>query len=71
MKNKHESNALCPRCGQHYQGFPALSRVDNKTHICPDCSTREALESINVEPAEQEAILRIIHQRMAHISLEK
>ncbi len=71
MKNKTELKARCPRCGQHYRGFPALSRVDNKTHICSDCGTREALESINVEPAEQEAILRIIHQRMAHISLEK
>lgn len=64
-KNKPEFSALCPRCGQSYRGIPALSRVDNKTQICPDCGTREALESINVGTVEQEEILRIIHRRMA------
>lgn len=37
---------ICPKCGNHYIGFPALSRVDNKTKICPDCGTTEAMESI-------------------------
>lgn len=35
----------CPKCGHTYQGYPALSRVDNRTEICPDCGIREALEN--------------------------
>ena len=35
----------CPLCHRSYQeGFHALSRRDNETHICPDCGTREAME---------------------------
>ncbi len=55
---------ICPRCGKAYHGLPALSRADNKTLICPDCGTREALESIGVKPSEQEEILETIHRTM-------
>mgnify|MGYP002867597567 CR=1 FL=1 len=58
--------AICPKCGQEYGGYPALSRVDNKTNICPDCGTREALESIGVGSEEQEKILAIIHGRISN-----
>jgi len=35
----------CPRCGASYEeDEAALSRRDNKTDICPDCGTVEALE---------------------------
>ncbi|MCM1096916.1 MAG: hypothetical protein NC427_02505 [Ruminococcus flavefaciens] len=54
--------AVCPRCGQAYHGRPAVSRVDNKTRLCPDCGTREALESIGVDVEEQESILVSIHR---------
>ena len=40
--------AVCPICGRAYHGVPALSREDNKTLICPDCGTRQALASIGV-----------------------
>ena len=40
---------ICPICGRPYSGVPALSRTDNKTKICPDCGTRQALESIGVD----------------------
>ena len=33
----------CPICGRQYGEYPALSRVDNKTEICPDCGLDEAL----------------------------
>ena len=33
----------CPRCNSWYDAEPALSRADNKTEICPDCGTREAM----------------------------
>jgi len=42
--SKEESMNVCPRCNQEYTGFPALSRVDNKTEICSDCGTQEALD---------------------------
>jgi hypothetical protein len=34
----------CPMCLKFYTGFPALSRLDNKTSICNDCGLVEALE---------------------------
>lgn len=55
---------ICPKCGKHYHGTPALSREDNETLICPDCGTREALESIGVDSTEQEQILDTIHRCM-------
>lgn len=36
--------AICPKCGREYEGYPALSRVDNKTEICSECGMREALD---------------------------
>lgn len=39
MKNK-----ICPRCGKSYVDYPAISRRDNKTEICPDCGVLEAME---------------------------
>ena len=58
----------CPLCGAQYGGVPALSRKYPNTHICPDCGTREALESIGVSAAEQEKILGIIHGSNIHNS---
>lgn len=34
---------VCPRCGGAMNGYPALSRRDNKTEICSDCGTEEAM----------------------------
>lgn len=53
----------CPRCGAQYGGVPALSRKYPNTQICPDCGTREALESIGVSADEQEKIISIIHNK--------
>ena len=54
--------SACPRCGKAYHEPPALSRLDNETLICPDCGTREAQDSIGVAPAEQDAIIQVIHR---------
>ena len=54
--------SVCPRCGRTYSEHPALSRVDNETLICPDCGTREALESIGISAEEQDSIIRILHK---------
>jgi len=65
MKNENTvALKICPRCHKAYRGVPALSRADGQTLICPDCGTREALDSIGVEPAEQERILDSIHRSM-------
>ena len=53
---------ICPCCGKLYSEPSALSRSDGVTAICPDCDTREALESMGVAAEEQEKILDIIHQ---------
>ena len=34
----------CPKCGKYYIGYPALSRKDNKTNICPKCGVAEAID---------------------------
>ena len=63
MKNDIRINGrICPICGKTYYEPPALSRTDNETLICPDCGTRQALESIGVSAEEQEKILAIIHR---------
>lgn len=62
MKMAEKETRICPLCGMEYQGIPALSRTDNQTLICPDCGTREALESIGVSKEEQEKIVSIIHR---------
>ena len=41
---------ICPVCGKKYSGYPAISRTDNKTLICSECGTKEALTAfINYE----------------------
>lgn len=66
MKIETLRTAICPKCGKEYHGSSALSRMDNTTYICPDCGTREALESIGVDKNEQEEILAIIHSHTEH-----
>lgn len=61
MKTEERVVRACPICGKQYSEHPALSRVDGVTLICPDCGTREALESIGVSKEQQDKILGIIH----------
>ena len=63
MKSDNETGlSTCPLCGALYGGVPALSRKYPNTYICPDCGTREALDSIGVKPDEQEQIIASIHR---------
>lgn len=39
-----EKEKKCPRCGKPMNGFPALSRKDNKTEICSQYGQDEAME---------------------------
>jgi len=61
MKYSRMEKRICPKCGKAYSEPPALSRADNETNICPDCGTREALETIGVGVEEQEKIIAAIH----------
>ena len=45
----------CPHCGKEF-------KETDQILICPDCGTREALESIGVKPDEQEQIIAAIHR---------
>lgn len=40
---------VCPICGRKYKERPALSRMDNKTEICPECGLMEALAELDKE----------------------
>ena len=62
MKSNVTRLSICPRCGKPFPEAPALSRLDNESLICPDCGTREALDSIGVSPEEQDAIIQTIHR---------
>ena len=67
MKENITRLSVCPRCGKTYFERPALSRVDNETLICPDCGTREALESIGVSVEEQDSIIETIHRNTQNL----
>ena len=70
MKTKISKARVCPLCGKAYREHPALSRIDGETMICPDCGTRQALESIGVADAEQDKILHTIHRFSADLQPE-
>ena len=42
--SKNQSINPCPHCGRLIGKHPAVSRRDNKTDVCSNCGTREALE---------------------------
>ena len=62
MKNEIQLRK-CPKCGMLFSERGAVSRVDNVTIICPDCGTREALETMGISIEEQDKILGIIHDK--------
>ena len=53
METKELKVRVCPICGQEYTDRPAISRTDGETPICPDCGTRQALESLGIDTDEQ------------------
>ena len=61
MKQEPHLETVCQRCGKVYTGYPALSRVDNRTLVCSLCGAAEALEMLGISEDDQEHILEIIH----------
>lgn len=43
IKKQEGIKMICPICGKEYTERPALSRKDDKTEICPICSSKEAM----------------------------
>lgn len=37
---------VCSKCGRRFKRLLAVSRSDNKTMICDECGTMEALDSL-------------------------
>lgn len=52
----------CPKCGREYTAPPALSRVDNKTNICPICGAQEALEAAPLSDKQKADVLAAIEE---------
>ena len=52
---------ICPICGKSYLNYPALSRTDNKTEICPDCGVVQGLEACGADAETIKNILQEIH----------
>ena len=70
----------CLKCKKQYNGYPALSRADNHTQICPLCGETEAFaqfKGIVVRPdslSEEEANIRKelikLHKQESYIRRE-
>ena len=67
MKEQIHITRHCPKCGLEYTGHPALSREDGETLICPDCGTREALNTLGISTDEQDRIIQAIHRSFNHL----
>lgn len=39
----------CPKCHKEFTEYPAISRLDNETEICPECGLREAMAAFMKE----------------------
>lgn len=54
---------ICPKCGRSFDRLLALSRTDNKTMICDECGTKEALDSAGLPAGDpvREYILKDIY----------
>lgn len=43
---KNNLKPVCPICLKAYEGYPATSRYDNKTLVCPNCGLVEAFNGM-------------------------
>jgi len=63
VSNNRLESKVCPRCNKIYSYYPALSRRDNKTKICPDCGTDEAMFDLKISILKSEnAAVEVINE---------
>ena len=55
----------CPICGLEYSSPPAVSRMDNKTPICPSCGVRQALSAAGIDADTQNGIVSLVETKQA------
>ena len=55
----------CTICGLEYISLPAVSRIDNKTPICPSCGVRQALSAAGIDADAQNDIVSLIEANQA------
>ncbi|MEJ0072914.1 MAG: SHOCT domain-containing protein [Candidatus Saccharibacteria bacterium] len=67
---------ICPVCHEPYTDYPALSRKDNKTYICPACGVQEALadfadnqKKTEIDIAEEAKAIRVRRLSKALVNL--
>lgn len=61
----------CQKCGKKYSEYPALSRKDNLTEICPSCGMREALEELEQlksENSEKDEYIQDLEEECENLS---
>ena len=61
----------CPICGLEYSSPPAVSRLDNKTPICPACGVRQALSTAGIKAELTKEIVNITEQSYAKAEQER
>lgn len=62
---------ICPKCNKKYYDYPALSRKDNVTEICPSCGAQEALEELERyrnESIEKDEYIRDLVEECENLS---
>ena len=50
----------CPKCKKEYTEYPAISRYDGKTEICPRCGNLEGLEVVGLPQDEIDKTMKVI-----------
>ena len=65
-----EMKNVCPKCNRVYTAYPALSRIDNRTPICPECGMREAMQSIEIDEEHQDKIINMVGYDVNHTKIE-
>ena len=60
---------ICPKCEKVVDRLLAISRVDNKTMICDECGTIEALDAAGLTEGSsvRESILESIHRKQENL----
>lgn len=56
----------CEKCGNEYK-YPAISREDNKTPICPLCGVIEAVNASNLSEEDKQQIIEIQRKATANL----